>query len=67
VALVASCVAASFGQSALARVCCILAFVGMARVIYLCIERQRRFMAVKMASGMTRQQALSEFNSRTGG
>ena len=64
--LVATCVAANFGQLALARVCCVVVFVGMAWVIYLCIERQRRFMAIKTAGGMTRQQALSEFNSRFG-
>jgi hypothetical protein len=38
----------------------------MARVIQLIIERQRTFIAVKMEGGMTRQQALSEFNSRFG-
>jgi hypothetical protein len=65
--LVATGVAASFGLSALARVCCIVIFGGIARVIYLCIQRQRRFMAIKMAGGMTRQAALVEFNSRLGG
>jgi hypothetical protein len=64
--LVATCVAANFGQLALARLCCILVFGAMAWVIYLCIERQRRFLAIKMAGGMTRQQALSEFNARSG-
>jgi len=39
----------------------------MARVIYLCIERQRTFIAVKMAGGMTKEQALSELNLRFGG
>jgi hypothetical protein len=63
-ALIATCVAASFGHLALARVCCIMVFGGMARVIYLCIERQRRFIAVKMAGGLTSENALSEFNSR---
>lgn len=65
-ALVATWVAAGFGQLALARVCCVVVFVGMARVIHLCIERKRRFMAIKTAGGMTRQAALSEFNSRSG-
>jgi hypothetical protein len=65
--LIATYLAASFGQLALARVCCIVTLGGMARVIYLCIERQRRFIAVKMAGGMSRQEALSESNRRFGG
>jgi len=56
-----------FRATALARVCCIVTLGGMARVIYLCIERQRRFIAVKMAGGMSRQEALSESNRRFGG
>jgi hypothetical protein len=65
--LVATCVAASFGQLALARACCIIVLSGMARVIYLIIGRKRSFIAVKMDGGMTRDEALSEFNSRFGG
>jgi hypothetical protein len=56
--LIATCVAASFGQLALARVCFIMVFGGMARVIYLCIERQRRFIAVKIAGGLTSENAF---------
>jgi hypothetical protein len=66
VGLAATCIAMGFGQLASARACCIVVFGGMARVIYLCIARQRRFMAIKTVGGMTRRQALSEFNSRSG-
>jgi hypothetical protein len=62
----ATCVLADLGQLTLARLCCITVFGGMARVIYLIIERRRRFIAVKMQGGMTRKQAVSEFNSRFG-
>jgi hypothetical protein len=66
-ALVTTYVAANVGQLALARAFCVAIFCGMARVIHLIIERRRAFIAVKMQGGMTREEALSEFNSRFGG
>jgi hypothetical protein len=47
--IIATCVTASLGQLALARVCAIAVFAGMARVIYLIIGRRRRFIDIKMA------------------
>ena len=66
-ALVTTYVAANDGQLALARASCVAIFRGMARVIHLIIERRRTFIAVNMEDGMTREEALSEFNSRFGG
>jgi hypothetical protein len=66
-ALVTTYVAANVGQLALARASCVAIFCGMARVIHLIIERRRTYIAVKTEGGMTREEALSEFNSRFGG
>jgi 1,4-dihydroxy-2-naphthoate octaprenyltransferase len=64
--LVVTGAAVMLGSTGLARLCCIPVFGGMARVIYLFIQRQRRFVAIKMQAGMTRHQALTEFNARSG-
>jgi hypothetical protein len=65
--LAATYLAASFAYPILARLFCIVVFGGMARVVYLCIQRHRTFIAVKTAAGMTKGQALSESNRRFGG
>jgi len=66
-ALVATYLAASFALPILARLSCIVVFGGMARVVYLCFQRHRIFIAVKTAAGMSKEQAVSESNMRFGG
>jgi hypothetical protein len=65
--LVATYLAASFALPILARRFCIVIFGGMARVVYLCFQRHRIFIAVKTAAGMSKEQAVSESNMRFGG
>jgi hypothetical protein len=60
----ATYLAASRGELGLARISLVLVLGGMARVIYLIRERYRRFIAIKMAAGLTKEEAVSEFNRR---
>jgi hypothetical protein len=63
----ATLLAARFAYPISAALLCIATLGGVAWVIYLCIQRHRTFVAIKMAGGMTRKQALSESNMRFGG
>ena len=62
----ATVVAALFAYPITAGLFCIATLGGVAWVIFLCIQRHRTFVAIKMAAGMTKTQALSESNMRFG-
>jgi hypothetical protein len=63
----AALLAVRFAYPISARLFCVVTLGGVAWVIYLCIQRHRTFVAIKMAAGMTKNQALSESNMRFGG
>jgi hypothetical protein len=67
VGIVATYLAARFAYPISALLLCIGTLAGVAWVIYLCIQRHRTFIAIKVAGGMTKGEALSELLSRFGG
>jgi hypothetical protein len=65
--LVATFFSALNGQLFLARAFSIAIFCCVVRVIFLIVRRHRTFIDIKIAGGMTRQEALTEMLSRYGG
>jgi hypothetical protein len=64
--LLATILAATNGLPALAGMCAVAVLGAMAWVIYLLVARHRTFIAIKMAGGMTKKEALTESNTRFG-